>query len=164
MAPNSDAGGVSAPGGPQDLGDEAAIRTGSVAAGAEAVAGSAAGQLGEFRLLREIGRGGMGVVYEAEQTSLGRRVAVKVLAARALTDPSQVRRFEREAQSAARLHHTHIVPVFGVGQHEGTYFYVMQLIQGQGLDAVLFELKGLRIARAAGPGRLPRGAAADAAR
>ena len=61
----------------------------------------------------------MGVVYEAEQESLGRRVALKVLPAGALTDAKQVRRFEREARSAARLHHTNIVPIFGVGQHEG---------------------------------------------
>ena len=75
-------------------------------------------RLGDYRLLREIGRGGMGIVYEAEQESLGRRVALKVLARSALT-PQQVRRFEREARSAAKLHHTNIVPVFGVGQ-EGT--------------------------------------------
>src|SRR5207248_6905909 len=124
-------------------------RTGSIASGAETVAGAAAGRLGEFRLLRELGRGGMGVVYEAEQESLARRVALKVLPAGALTDKDQVRRFEREARSAARLHHTHIVPVFGVGQQEGTYFYVMQLIQGQGLDVVLRELRQLRDSRSA---------------
>ncbi len=93
----------------------------------------------------------MGVVYEAEQESLGRRVALKVLPAAALPDPKQVRRFEREARAAARLHHTNIVPVFGVGEHEGTHYYVMQFIQGQGLDAVLDELKRLR--RRPGPAR-----------
>ena len=72
----------------------------------------------------------------------------KVLPASVLTDTKQVRRFEREARSAARLHHTNIVPVFGVGQHEGTHYYVMQFIQGQGLDAVLDELKRLRDSRA----------------
>ena len=95
----------------------------------------------------------MGVVYEAEQESLGRRVALKVLPAGALADSKQVRRFEREARSAARLHHTNIVPVFGVGEHEGTHYYVMQFIQGQGLDAVLDELKKLRDARTARPAR-----------
>jgi WD40 repeat protein/serine/threonine protein kinase/tetratricopeptide (TPR) repeat protein len=108
-------------------------------------------QVGDYRIVREIGRGGMGIVYEAEQVSLGRRVALKVLPAGALTGSKQVRRFEREARSAARLHHTNIVPVFGAGNHEGTHFYVMQLIQGQGLDAVLDELKRLRYARASGP-------------
>ncbi len=74
---------------------------------------------------------------------------MKVLPASVLSDPKQVRRFEREARSAARLHHTNIVPVFGVGQHEGTHFYVMQFIQGQGLDAVLDELRRLRDSRTA---------------
>ncbi len=91
-------------------------------------------QLGDFRIIREIGRGGMGVVYEAEQESLERRVAVKVLPPHALLDPTQVRRFHREAQTAAGLHHTNIVPVFGVGQAGGLHYYVMQLIDGQGVD------------------------------
>ena len=128
----------------EDLGGDAGGRTSSLVSGAGAAVGVTTGRLGEFRLLREVGRGGMGVVYEAEQESLGRRVALKVLPANMLTDPKQARRFEREARSAARLHHTNIVPVFGVGQHEGTHFYVMQFIQGQGLDAVLEELKRLR--------------------
>jgi len=101
-------------------------------------------QLGEYRILREIGRGGMGVVYEAEQESLGRHVALKVLPAHTLLDPRQVQRFQREARAAARLHHTNIVPVFGVGEHDGLHFYVMQFINGQGLDQVLEELKRLR--------------------
>ena len=67
-------------------------------------------RLGDFRVLREAGRGGMGVVYEAEQESLGRRVALKVLAAHAVPDTAQVKRFEREARAAAQLHHTNIVP------------------------------------------------------
>jgi len=130
-----------------DLGGDSGGKTGSLPSGAGTATGAATGWLGEFRLLREVGRGGMGVVYEAEQQSLGRRVALKVLPAGALTDPKQVRRFEREARSAARLHHTNIVPVFGVGNHEGTHYYVMQFIQGQGLDAVLDELKQMRASR-----------------
>jgi serine/threonine protein kinase len=89
----------------------------------------------------------MGVVYEAEQESLGRRVALKVLPPQALLDAHQLRRFEREARAAARLHHTNIVPVFGVGCHEGTHYYVMQFIQGLGLDEVLIELRRLRQAK-----------------
>ena len=141
----------------EDLGGESADLTASLATGPGTVRGAAAGRLGEFRLLREVGRGGMGVVYEAEQESLGRRVALKVLPAGALTDAQQVRRFEREARSAARLHHTNIVPVFGVGECDGTHYYVMQFIQGQGLNAVLDELKNLRDARAArlAPGAKP---------
>jgi serine/threonine protein kinase/WD40 repeat protein len=95
---------------------------------------------GDFQILREIGRGGMGVVYEAEQISLGRRVALKLLTQRMLRDGVQKRRFDREAKAAARLHHTNIVPVFGSGEHEGTPYYVMQFIQGLGLDVVSEEI------------------------
>jgi WD40 repeat protein/serine/threonine protein kinase/tetratricopeptide (TPR) repeat protein len=98
-------------------------------------------QLGDFRILREVGRGGMGVVYEAEQVSLGRHVALKVLPDRLLADPKQRGRFEREAKAAARLHHTNIVPVFGVGEDDGTPYYSMQFIAGLGLDQVINELK-----------------------
>ena len=101
-------------------------------------------QLGDYRVIREVGRGGMGIVYEAEQASLGRHVALKVLPAQSLRDVKQRRRFEREARAAAKLHHTNIVPVFGVGEQEETPYYVMQFIQGQGLDAVMDELKRLR--------------------
>ncbi len=101
-------------------------------------------RLGDYRILREVGRGGMGVVYEAEQESLGRRVALKVLPAQSLSDPQQVLRFQREARAAARLHHTNIVPVFGVGQADDHHYYVMQFIPGMGLDAVLEELRRLR--------------------
>jgi serine/threonine protein kinase/formylglycine-generating enzyme required for sulfatase activity/Flp pilus assembly protein TadD len=100
-------------------------------------------QLGDFRILREIGQGGMGVVYEAEQVSLGRHVALKVLPGKMLPDARAKRRFEREAKAAAKLHHTNIVPVFGVGEQDGLPYYVMQFIQGQGLDLVLEELKRL---------------------
>jgi WD40 repeat protein/serine/threonine protein kinase len=101
-------------------------------------------QLGDFRILREIGQGGMGIVYEAEQVSLGRHVALKVMPRKLLADAKQKRRFEREAKAAARLHHTNIVPVFGVGEHGGLPYYVMQFIQGLGLDLVLEELKRLK--------------------
>lgn len=92
-------------------------------------------QLGDFRIVKEIGRGGMGVVYEAVQQSLNRRVAIKMLPSHALLDPRQMKRFEREARTAANLHHPNIVPVFGIGEHDGHHFYVMQLINGTGLDA-----------------------------
>jgi serine/threonine protein kinase/Flp pilus assembly protein TadD len=101
-------------------------------------------RLGDYRILREVGRGGMGVVYEAEQESLGRHVALKVLAAQAVLDPGRLERFRREARAAARLHHTNIVPVHGVGEENGLHYYVMQFIQGQGLDQVLAEVRRLR--------------------
>src|SRR5438270_5269988 len=96
-------------------------------------------RLGDFRIVRELGRGGMGVVFEAVQESLGRPVALKVLAAHAQLDPVRRERFVREAQAAARLHHTNIVPVFGVGEQDGLPYYVMQLIRGCGLHAVVWK-------------------------
>jgi serine/threonine protein kinase/WD40 repeat protein len=107
---------------------------------------AALANLGEYRIIREVGRGGMGVVYEATQESLGRHVALKVFAPWARADPRQIERFRREARAAARLHHTNIVPVFGVGEHDGQRFYAMQFIQGQGLDAILHELRRMRLA------------------
>jgi WD40 repeat protein len=97
----------------------------------------------------------MGVVYEAEQVSLGRHVALKVLPHQALANAKHKRRFQREARAAAKLHHTNIVPVFGVGEHEGLPYYVMQFIQGLGLDLVLEELK--RMQPGAAPTSLPSG-------
>jgi len=101
-------------------------------------------QLGDYRILREVGHGGMGIVYEAEQVSLGRHVALKVLPTQMIPNAQQKRRFEREARAAARLHHTNIVPVFGVGEHEGVPYFVMQFIRGLGLNAVIDELRRLR--------------------
>jgi serine/threonine protein kinase len=98
-------------------------------------------RLGDFRILREIGRGGMGIVFEAFQESLGRQVAVKVLPRQLLLDPKHLARFHREAQTAARLHHTNIVPVFGVGEQDGFHYIVMQLIRGAGMDAILARLR-----------------------
>jgi WD40 repeat protein/serine/threonine protein kinase len=106
-------------------------------------------QVGEYRILREIGRGGMGIVYEAVQESLGRHVALKVLPAHGLLAPTLLERFRREARAAAKLHHTNIVPVFGVGEHEGLHFYAMQFIQGQSLDSVVREVQRLRQTAAA---------------
>jgi serine/threonine-protein kinase len=101
------------------------------------------GELGDFRLLREVGRGGMGIVYEAEQISLRRRVALKVLPFAAALDARQIQRFQVEAQAAACLHHPHIVPVHGVGCERGVHYYAMQLIDGQSLAAMIGELRRL---------------------
>jgi WD40 repeat protein len=140
----------------EDLGQSTGGTTGSPADQDGTAVAARLERLGDYRILREIGRGGMGVVYEAEQESLGRRVALKVLSAGALADPKQVRRFEREAKAAARLHHTNIVPVFGVGRQDGHHYFVMQFIAGLGLDVVLDDLRKLRLGKseaspAAGP-------------
>jgi serine/threonine protein kinase/WD40 repeat protein len=101
-------------------------------------------QIADYRIIREIGRGGMGIVYEAEQESLGRHVALKVLPHRAAADATCLLRFRREARAAARLHHTNIVPVHEVGEAQGVHYYAMQYIQGQSLDEILHELRRLR--------------------
>ncbi len=98
-------------------------------------------RLGDYRIVREVGRGGMGVVFEAVQESLDRRVALKVLPQASLLSGNQLERFRREAQTAARLHHTHIVPVFDSGEADGLHFYAMQFIDGEGLDAVVKALR-----------------------
>jgi serine/threonine protein kinase/cytochrome c-type biogenesis protein CcmH/NrfG len=113
----------------------------------EAITGTGApgerplGSLGDFRLVREVGRGGMGVVYEAEQISLNRRVALKVLPFASTLDAKQLQRFKNEAQAAASLHHTNIVPVFATGCERGVHYYAMQFIEGQSLAEVTADFR-----------------------
>ena len=99
------------------------------------------GRLGDFQLIREIGRGGMGVVYEAEQLLLGRRVALKVLPFAAMLDERQRLRFQNEARAAATLNHPNIVPIHFVGIDRAIHFYAMQFVQGQSLAEMLQELR-----------------------
>jgi serine/threonine protein kinase len=108
-------------------------------------------RLGDFSILREVGRGGMGVVYEAEQVPLGRRVALKVLSAAATLDPRQRQRFLVEAQAAALLRHEHIVPVFGFGSDRGVYYYAMAFIDGSSLAEVIRGRRGPAHAGPAAP-------------
>src|SRR6516164_6025994 len=98
-------------------------------------------RLGDFEIIREIGRGGMGVVYEARQVSLNRKVALKVLSGGLGLTPKAVQRFRREAEAAAKLHHTNIVPVYAIGEEGGAHFYAMELIDGPSLDHVIRELR-----------------------
>jgi serine/threonine protein kinase/WD40 repeat protein len=112
---------------------------------------SLTGTLGDFRIVREVGRGGMGVVYEAEQISLGRRVALKVLPFAAVLDPTNLRRFQNEARAAAQLHHPNIVPVHGVGSDRGVHYYAMQFIPGHTLADLIAERRRLQADRK--PGR-----------
>ena len=98
-------------------------------------------QIGSYQIVREIGRGGMGVVFEGVHESLGRRVAIKVMPSPMMDAEKHVARFKREASSAAKLHHTNIVSVYGVGEEPGLYYYVMDYIQGTSLSNALFEFK-----------------------
>jgi len=122
----------------EDLGtpDDAALPT---VAGETVADWSPPDRFGDYEVVRELGRGGMGVVYEARQRSLGRRVALKVLPFYAVGDSDRRERFQREAQAAARLDHSHIVPVFEVGEEGGYPFFSMKLIEGTTLDE---KLKG----------------------
>jgi serine/threonine protein kinase/tetratricopeptide (TPR) repeat protein len=122
-------------------------RAGS-AAGAAADPGAPADDLagadplGDFLLVREVGRGGMGVVYEAVQRSLNRRVALKVLPFAAMMDSRQPQRFHNEARAAACLHHPHIVPVYAVGQDRAVHYYAMQFIDGRTLAEFISQQRG----------------------
>ncbi len=98
-------------------------------------------RLGDYDLLREVGRGGMGIVYEAKQVSLDRRVALKVLPFAATLDAKQRQRFQNEAQAAASLHHDNIVPVYSVGSDRGVCFYAMQFVEGQSLAELIAQLR-----------------------
>ncbi|MBL7223580.1 MAG: serine/threonine protein kinase, partial [Candidatus Brocadiae bacterium] len=108
---------------------------------ADAGPGEPLRELGDFRIVREIGRGGMGVVYEAEQMSLGRRVALKVLPFAAVLDQRQLQRFKNEAQAAAMLHHQNIVPIYSVGCERGVHSYAMQFVEGQTLGEMIGQLR-----------------------
>jgi WD40 repeat protein/serine/threonine protein kinase len=96
-------------------------------------------ELGDYQLIREVGRGGMGVVYEARQVSLGRRVALKVLPFAAALDRGQLERFRTEAHAAAQMHHTNIVPVFSIGCDRGVHYYAMQFIDGRTLAQIIHD-------------------------
>lgn len=116
--------------------------------------------LGDFRIVRELGRGGMGIVYEAVQLSLGRRVALKVLPSASAFDSKQLRRFQNEAQAAAQLHHTNIVPVFAVGCERGVHYYAMQLIEGRNLADLIRDMRPEDLdSDATGPAPLAPGSA-----
>jgi serine/threonine protein kinase/WD40 repeat protein len=101
----------------------------------------APGQLGDYRLVREVGRGGMGVVYEAVQSPIGRPVALKVLPLAGALDARQLQRFHNEARTASQLHHPHIVDVFGAGCDRGVHYYAMRYIEGQTLAQLIDRMR-----------------------
>jgi len=112
----------------------------------DAMPGAAPARIGDFEILRELGRGGMGIVYEAEQLSMRRKVALKVLPVTITGTPQAVKRFQREAHAAGKLHHTNIVPIHAMGQHAGHWYYAMELVDGRPLSEVIAQLR-----RAANP-------------
>ena len=129
-------------------GDASVTDTYNAAAWPAAVPCNTAGifpeRLGDYRILRVIGEGGMGVVYEAVRESLKSRVALKVMHPGFRASPGYLRRFHNEARSAAQLHHTNIVSVFDYGEHDGICYYAMQYIAGHGLDEILADVRRLR--------------------
>ena len=129
-------------------------------AGELAVAAVGLQSLGGYRVGHELGRGGMGVVYEAEHESLKNRVALKVMHARFRDDRTYVRRFRIEARAAAKLHHTNIVPVFDYGEQDGVCYYAMQCIDGVSLERVLEDVRRLRAAADCG-GEIQTGVAGE---
>jgi eukaryotic-like serine/threonine-protein kinase len=100
--------------------------------------------IGDFQIVSEIGRGGMGVVYEAIQLSLNRRVALKVLPFASGLDKVRLQRFRNEAHAAAQLHHSNIVPVYAVGSERGVHYYAMQLIDGSTLAELIERMRSAR--------------------
>ena len=100
--------------------------------------------LGDYQIVQEVGRGGMGIVFEAKHTTMRRRVALKVLPKSSAEKPNYLKRFLTEARSAGQLHHTNIVPVFEVGESDGLHYYSMQFIHGDNLDHVIDDIRKLR--------------------
>jgi|GEM_PF-898707 len=130
---------------------------GVLSSGGDRLSGEPPKILGDFRIVREIGRGGMGTVFEAEQISLGRRVALKVLPPHLSYSDDAVRKFRREAEAGGRQSHTGIVAVYAVGEHEGVHFIAQELIEG---DTTLSD----RLVQLQAEGTLPRGYFRETAR
>jgi serine/threonine protein kinase/lipoprotein NlpI len=101
-------------------------------------------RLGDFEIVCELGRGGMGIVYEARQVSLNRKVALKVLSHSLGLTTRAILRFQREAEAAAKLHHTNIVPIYATGEQDGAHYYAMELIEGPGLDQVIAQIREMQ--------------------
>src|SRR5512136_2275154 len=101
-------------------------------------------RLGDFEIVRELGRGGMGIVYEARQVSLNRKVALKVLSGSLGLTTKAVIRFQRVAEVAAILHHTNIVPIYATGEQDGAHYYAMELIEGPGVDQVISQMRQMQ--------------------
>ena len=115
--------------------------------GAQPLEAHDAKKFGDYELLREIARGGMGVVYAARQSRLGRLVALKLIASGELASPDLVERFKLEAKTAANLEHPNIVPIYEVGEHQKQHFIAMRLVEGGRLDQQGLPLPSRRAAQ-----------------
>ncbi len=122
---------------PEDAANPLFAGRGGMGVAAISEGGGIGSRLGDFELLDELGRGGMGIVYRARQVSLDREVALKVLPSSARRNRAAVARFRRESQAAARLHHTNIVPIYAQGEQDGKFYYAMELIEGESLDSAM---------------------------